>query len=101
MITEQDLKEAIAECNGQRHPNANVCLKLAAFYVIKDHLFPEAEELARTNMNTNEYKSDSEFMKIAQGVDFGKILEVFDELMETLMVINPRLYESVVRKLTQ
>ena len=44
MITEKDLQEAIAECEGQRNPNANTCVKLAAFYIIKDHLFPQQEE---------------------------------------------------------
>ena len=34
MITEQDLLEAIAECQGQRNPNANTCIKLAAYYII-------------------------------------------------------------------
>ena len=41
MITEQDLQEAIAECQGERHPNANTCMKLAAFYTIKNELYPD------------------------------------------------------------
>ena len=35
MITEMDLQEAIAECQGKRNPNADTCIKLAAFYIIK------------------------------------------------------------------
>lgn len=38
MITERDLDEAIAECQGQPHPNANTCIKLAAYYIIKDYM---------------------------------------------------------------
>ena len=38
MITEKDLLEAIAECQGERNPNANTCIKLAAYYTILDHL---------------------------------------------------------------
>ena len=41
MITEKDLQEAIAECEGQRNPNANTCIKLAAFYTIRQHMFGE------------------------------------------------------------
>ncbi len=41
MITEHDLQEAIAECQGKRNPDANTCIKLAAFYTIKEHLFPK------------------------------------------------------------
>ena len=43
MITENDLQEAIAECEGVRNPTANTCLKLAAFYTIKDKLYPEPQ----------------------------------------------------------
>ena len=38
MITEQDLREAIAECQGQRNPNANTCIKLAAYYTILQNM---------------------------------------------------------------
>ena len=41
MITEKDLQEAIAECEGARNPNANTCIKLAAFYTIRQHMFGE------------------------------------------------------------
>ena len=41
MITEKDLQEAIAECQGERSPNASTCIKLAAFYTIKEHLYPD------------------------------------------------------------
>lgn len=38
MITDQALQEAIAECNGKKNPDANTCMKLAAYYTIRDHL---------------------------------------------------------------
>ena len=41
MITEKDLQDAIAECQGERKPNANTCIKLAAYFTIYDHLFPK------------------------------------------------------------
>ena len=40
MITEQDLQAAIAECEGVRNPTSNTCLKLAAYYTIKDKMYP-------------------------------------------------------------
>ena len=46
MITEEELQEAIAECQGQRNPNANTCLKLASYLTILDH--QKAEEPHRT-----------------------------------------------------
>ena len=38
MIKKDDLYEAIAECNGERNPNASTCIRLAAFYTILDHM---------------------------------------------------------------
>ena len=37
MITRRDLLEAIDKCQGQKNPNANTCIKLAAYYTILDH----------------------------------------------------------------
>lgn len=104
MITEKDLQEAIAECQGIRTPNANTCLKLAAYYTIKDHMFEKTSEAsysyaAGPNPNMIEYTSDSEFSKIIKGKEINDVLSVMDELMDTLNVINPRLYEGVITKL--
>ena len=41
MITLHDLDEAIAECQGERNPNANTCIKLAAYYTIRKEMFPD------------------------------------------------------------
>ena len=46
MITEKDLRAAIAECQGARNPNASTCIKLAAFYTILNNLYPEQKEEA-------------------------------------------------------
>ena len=48
MITEKDLQEAIAECQGQRNPNANTCIKLAAYLTIQKEMFGTQEELIPT-----------------------------------------------------
>ena len=44
MITEKDLQEAIAEGQGQRNPNANTCIKLAAFLTIRKEMFGEVQD---------------------------------------------------------
>lgn len=104
MITEKDLQEAISECQGIRNPNANTCLKLAAYYTIKDHMFEKTPGVsysyaAGPNTDTIEYNSDSEFSKIIKGKETNEVLSVMDELMDTLNAINPRLYEGVITKL--
>lgn len=109
MITKQDLQEAIAECEGQRNPNATTCIKLAAFYTIQQHMFGEEPNAfsfasAPRMMNTAEepsftYNSGTEFATVIADMKIDDVLSVMDELMSTLNVVNPRLYASVMRKL--
>ena len=108
MITQQDLKQAIAECQGERNPNANTCIKLAAFLTIQRELFGEeknAEQLPAYSFapapvrNTIEINSDSEFARAVNGMDLDDFLPVMDELMDTLQIVQPRLYSAVMNKL--
>lgn len=107
MITEKDLQEAIAECEGQRNPNANTCIKLAAFYTIKQHLDAERSMEYSYSAGPLEgpnivgYDSGTEFSDLSMGVDADKFMSVMDELMTTLSVVNPRLYSGVLRKLAE
>lgn len=104
MITEKDLKEAIAECQGQRNPNANTCIKLAAFYTIQKEMFGEKEEhysyAPAPERNIIEINSDSEFARAIDGRDQAEVWKVLDEMMETIKAIYPRLYIAVMDKLT-
>jgi hypothetical protein len=43
--------------------------------------------------------SNSEFSQIAEEKGIEKVFPVLDELMQTIAVLNPRLYQSVIRKL--
>lgn len=110
MITEQDLQAAIAECKGKRNPDSGTCLKLAAFYVIKDHLFPNNSDNER-NFDNYEYSldqappdvinytSDTEFSNVINGRNIYDILEIIDDAMTALKVLNPRFYASIIRKI--
>lgn len=110
MITQQDLQAAIAECEGEKRPNANTCIKLAAFYTIKDHLYPQQDnketpepviQAYRGGSYSEGYKysSDSEFGGIVAEKGAENIMPIIDELMTTLSVLNPRLYAGVMRRL--
>lgn len=120
MITLHDLEEAIAECQGERNPNANTCIKLAAFYTIRQEMFgcekkdsapitpvfpsysasaapaaPEAQEQAETIID---YDSGTEFSRAIDGKDAYAVWAVMDELLDVLSATNPRLYNGVMRK---
>lgn len=108
MITEHDLREAIAECEGVRNPNASTCIKLAAFYTILKHMTGEEPDRPQYSFasgpaeseeaNIVPHISDSEFSQAVEGRDVLDVMLVVDDLMSTLLVVNPRLYASVMRK---
>jgi len=114
VITEQDLQAAIAECQGARNPNASTCIKLAAYYTIKDKMFPDEKESVQTysfakesqekhageiNKANFNYDSGTEFSLAISGKDPNEIFGIIDELMTVLEATNPRLYNGVMRKI--
>lgn len=104
MIREQELLDAIAECQGQRNPNANTCIKLASYYTILDHIEGKTEkplELPTYSYDSapDAYTSDTEFGQRVSTMSYDDVMTVMDELMTTLSVVNPRLYNAVMRKL--
>lgn len=107
MITEKDLQEAILECEGQRNPNASTCLKLAAFYTIRNEMFgkktdpimPAYSYSSPAIEETVDYDGDSEFARRIDGKDAYEMWTIMDELMNTLSIVEPKLYEAVLRKL--
>ena len=119
MITEQDLQEAIAECQGVRNPNANTAIKLAAFLTIKRELFGESEHVSDSyKLPDYSYASeppepyqrysgaelvgdygDSDFLQAVKGQDPAAMWAVMDELMDTLKMVNERVYNGVMRRI--
>ena len=105
MSTRTDLDSAIAECQGKRDPDAKTCIMLAAFYTIRKEMFGEEKEAERYSYapapvrNTVDIDSDSEFARAVNGMDLDGFLSTMDELMRTLQIVQPRLYDAVMMKL--
>ena len=105
MIKESDLNAAIAECQGKRNPDAKTCMMLAAFYTIRREMFGEEKEaepsysFAPAPVAVIETDRDSDFAKAIDGKAQDAIMPVLDELMQTLSVIYPKLYDAVMDKL--
>lgn len=114
MITEQDLKEAIAELQGRRNPTSTDCQKLAAYYTILDHLAEVTDDEIRGASAMPPY-SRTEPLQADNLVDYNftcqalkdglnghtneKVYMILDELMNAVRVTNPELYRFAVRKL--
>ena len=111
MITEQDLLEAIAECQGQRNPSSQTCIKLAAYYTILNNLHQTSDTPVShsgysyssppNTENTVEYTSNTDFAKIINGKSAMAMWEIVDELMSALMYLNPKLYNDAMRKFSE
>ena len=108
MITLRDLEEAIAECQGQRNPNANTCVKLAAYYTIRRELFGEEKDAEQPSYSyapapdpdpvvVNDGNDD--FARMVDGRDQAEIWPILNEAMETLQIVMPKLYTAVMDRL--
>lgn len=110
MFTKAELIDAINELEEGKHSIQN-CGKLAAIYTVLDHLYPEEPRqeytLARGYSGESEEEKaeiisdygDTEFLSAISGKNAESVWLLMDELMTTLMVVNPRLYDSVLRKI--
>lgn len=98
MITVDDLDSAIAECMGQKNPNANTCMKLASYLTIKKSMTePEAERIPQRSYSFA--AAETEFEKKISAMPFEQVVKLFSEVMETLQVINPAFHSAIMRKL--
>ena len=105
MITKHDLETAIAECQGKQNPDAKTCIMLAAFYTIRNEMFGEEKKAEYSytpapDQRTIAVDSGTAFARVINGRDLGDVLPVIDELMDTLQIIQPRLYDAVMDRLT-
>jgi hypothetical protein len=96
LITRKDLLEAIEKCQGQKNPNANTCIKLAAYYTILDHT-PEDD----SGYSYASRPSNSEFIRIIKSKNMDEVLLVIDDMMEELQGVNPKLYYDTMERLNR
>ena len=104
MISKYDLESAIAECQGKKNPDARTCIMLAAFYTIRNEMFGEEKQAEYSYApapvrNVIEIDSDSEFARAIDGKEQKDVMPLIDELMTTVRIIQPRLYDIVMGKL--
>lgn len=96
LITRKDLLEAIEKCQGQKNPNANTCIKLAAYYTILDHT-PEDDP----GYSYASKPSNSEFMSIIKNKNVDEVIATMDDMMEELQTIAPKLYYETMERLNR
>ena len=114
MIREEELHEAIAECLGKRNPDANTCIKLASYYTILEQLYPNGRAVQEfqpmpvipaqsfsADPDSIQYEGDSEFAQAVRERSVSHIMPIIDEMMQTIQVLQPRLYDAVMRRIKE
>lgn len=104
MIREDELLKAIEDCE-RLPPSYQNCEKLATFYTLYDHLFgcpPFYDDCKNSNHeNIISAPPKSEFLEAINGKNITPILNILDELAGSLHVVNPKLYDSLIRKINE
>ena len=98
MISNAEIRKAIAECQGDPNPNAYTCIKLAAYYTILNNN-EQQFSYASKPVDVVRMNSDSEFFEAIQGVNTKEVLVVMDELMDGVRAMMPRLYDVTMERL--
>ena len=104
MITEHDLREAIAACQGERNPTSSTCIKLAAYLTILDSITQKEEQERGYSMAPPpdpiiQTTGDSEFARKGNGRKLADVFPEVESLVEAVQVVNPRLYNSFMARL--
>ncbi len=99
MIDMREIETAIADLE-RRDITYSGCAKLADLYAIQDHMRANQRDYGHSYSAAQEY-GGSEFLQALKGKDERAAWRIIDELMETLMVVNYRAYDTVMRKLSK
>ena len=77
-------------------PTHVIMQKLANLYVVRDHMSIGQNNKSEQQEELYTSYGDTDFLTAIRGKDLRSLMLKMDELMTTLYVLNPRLYENVL-----
>lgn len=95
MISKDELDKTILELEMRDTTFAN-CSKLADLYTVRDHITGQTQK----QPVPLETEGDSEFLQAIDGKDSVAVWGIMDDLMDTLKVASPRVYSSIMRRIS-
>lgn len=98
MISIEQLNGEIAILE-EEVPTHVIMQKLANLYTVRDHMMSVPNSTPSAAVPVVPHFGMSEFATKIEGKDLSKALALIDEVMTTISVVNPSLYQSVLRKL--
>ena len=101
-MTNLDLLHDAIETLERQELTFAVAAKLADLYIVKDHIDVEGRPITSLrDLMPSSSQPLTEFMEAVQQAGAERAWAVVDDLMSTLKNINQRLYDSVIRRLTE
>nr|DAQ29856.1 MAG TPA: hypothetical protein [Caudoviricetes sp.] len=97
MLSLDTINSDILELETQHDTTWSTCQRLAWLYVVRDHITGQAQK----QPVPLEVSGDSDFLRAVDGRDSVKAWAIIDELMETIKILQPRVYDSVLRRLAE
>lgn len=97
MITLRDVLDTLEDLESQPK-SYETAEKLAVMLYLREHL-TDSRRKPEQEAVKNDFAGDSEFLRIAVRGDPRIVWPVLDELMETVKITTPRVYDAVMRKL--
>lgn len=103
MFSRNELIEAIEELEDNTATFQN-CQKLATFYLLYDHLYGVNQlnggsQISRITV-IGDY-GNSEFLESIAGQDAEKVFLIIDELMESVKLLQPRLFDATLTRIEE
>ena len=95
MISLENIEKSILELE-QGDTTFSVCEKLSWLYTCRDHIRGYSTESEKPI----EVSGNSELLIAANGKNPSAVWAIIDELMETIKVLHPNMYDSVIQRLS-
>ena len=96
MLSRREIEQAIAELETAASTYQN-CEKLASLYTVFDHMYGKTKTEFQTETEVGDYGM-SDFLQMIKGMKSEDAWLIMDELVSAVQVTNPRLYDSVLKK---
>lgn len=102
MISLEEITGEIAALEAEK-PTFVSMQKLASLYIVRDHMVIGAKQAAEPAPVSDVLPDmgDSEFFQAIAGKNASEVWEIVNETMDTLKIMEPRLYAGVLRKIQQ
>lgn len=99
MIDRELLLDAIDECEVEPLTSSNI-QRLANLYTIYNHHYSQPTRNQKTE-KVIVTSGTSDFLKSVDGKSADDVLNIIDELVETIQIIQPALYYGLIKRIQE